>query len=98
MSGGIFHYLHVTLADANFNVFGGHLSAGEIGVTGELLIEPFDKEIEGKLHQETGFRLLALEEDKLALITSQTDDQPNSMPCASGRSGEKLIVFVWRRM
>jgi predicted DNA-binding protein with PD1-like motif len=63
MSGGIFHYLHVTLCDAKFNVFGGHLSAGEIGVTGELLIEPFDQEIERKLYQETGFRLLVLGED-----------------------------------
>jgi predicted DNA-binding protein with PD1-like motif len=47
----------------NFKIFEGHLRTGEIGVTGELLIEPFDKEIELKLYQETGFRLLALEED-----------------------------------
>ena len=63
MEGQVFPHLHVTLCDANFNTFGGHLSAGEIGVTGELVIEPFDQEIERKLYQETGFRLLVLEEE-----------------------------------
>jgi len=62
MEGEVFPHLHATLSDAKFNVYGGHLSAGEIGSTGEFVIEPFDQDIERKLFQETGFRLLALEE------------------------------------
>ena len=62
MEGDPFPHLHVTLADSNFNSIGGHLSEGEIGVTGELIIEPFEREIERKYYQETGFRLLALED------------------------------------
>jgi predicted DNA-binding protein with PD1-like motif len=63
MEGQVFPHLHVTLSDAKFNVYGGHLSSGEIGVTGEFVIEPFNIEIERKLYQETGFRLLVLEDD-----------------------------------
>jgi len=63
MEGEVYPHLHVTLCDAKFNVVGGHLSAGEISVTGELFIEPFDEKIERKHYQETGFRLLVLEED-----------------------------------
>lgn len=63
MESQVFPHLHVTLSDAKFNVYGGHMSAGEIGVTGELFIEPFDNDIERKLFQETGFRLVVLEED-----------------------------------
>ena len=63
MEGEVFPLLHVTLCDAKLNVVGGHLSAGEIGVTGELFIEPSDEKIERKHYQETGFRLLVLEED-----------------------------------
>jgi predicted DNA-binding protein with PD1-like motif len=63
MEGQVFPHLHVTLSDAKFNVYGGHLSSGEIGVTGEFVIEPFNIEIERKLYQETGFCLLVLEDD-----------------------------------
>ena len=63
MEGELYPHLHVTLADASFNLLGGHLSEGEIGVTGELIIEPFEGVIERKYYQETGFRLLALEDE-----------------------------------
>ncbi|MGB7093529.1 MAG: PPC domain-containing DNA-binding protein [Anaerolineales bacterium] len=62
MEGEPFPHLHVTLADSKFNSIGGHFSEGEIGVTGELIIEPFEQAIERKYYQETGFRLLALED------------------------------------
>jgi hypothetical protein len=63
MDGEVFPHLHVTISDVNFNVLGGHLSSGVIGVTGEIIIDTFEGRIERKLYQETGFRLLALEED-----------------------------------
>ena len=63
MEGQVYPHLHVTLSDNKFNVYGGHLSAGEIGITGEFVIEPFDQEIERRLYQESGFRLLVLEEN-----------------------------------
>ena len=49
MEGEVYPHLHVTLCDAKFNVVGRHLSAGEIGVTGELFIEPFDEKREKTL-------------------------------------------------
>lgn len=64
MDGEVFPHLHVTISDAKFNVLGGHLSSGIIGVTGEIIIDAFDGQLERKLYQETGFRLLALEGDK----------------------------------
>jgi predicted DNA-binding protein with PD1-like motif len=39
---------------------GGHLTSGEIGVTGELIVEPFPGIIERKINQESGLNLLAL--------------------------------------
>lgn len=63
MDGEIYPHLHVTLSDASFNVIGGHLSSGEIGITGEIFIEPFGPKLERKHYQETGYRLLVLEDD-----------------------------------
>lgn len=62
MDGEVIPHLHATLADAQFNLFGGHLTSGEIGVTGEIILEPFQGVIVRKKHQETGLRLLALGE------------------------------------
>ena len=63
MDGEIYPHLHVTLSDANFNVIGGHLSSGEIGITGEIFIEPFGPNLERIHYQETGHRLLVFEGD-----------------------------------
>jgi predicted DNA-binding protein with PD1-like motif len=63
MDGAIYPHLHVTLSDANFKVIGGHLSSGEIGITGEIFIEPSGPKLERKQYQETGYRLLVLEDD-----------------------------------
>jgi predicted DNA-binding protein with PD1-like motif len=63
MDGEIYPHLHVTLSDANFNVIGGHLSAGEIGITGEIFIEPSSQKLERKHYQETGYRLLVFEDN-----------------------------------
>jgi predicted DNA-binding protein with PD1-like motif len=60
MEGEPFPHLHVALADKDFQLLGGHLTAGEIGVTGELIVEPFAEIIERKINQESGLNLLAL--------------------------------------
>jgi predicted DNA-binding protein with PD1-like motif len=61
MDGEPFPHLHVTLADKDFQLVAGHLSAGEIGVTGELVVEPFAETIERKINQESGLNLLVLD-------------------------------------
>lgn len=62
MNGEPFLHLHVTLSDSDFNVFGGHLSAGIISATGEIFIDTHEEQIVRKFYPETGFRLLALED------------------------------------
>lgn len=61
MEGEPYPHLHVTLADKDFQLMGGHLTAGEIGVTGELIVESFAEIIERKINQESGLNLLALQ-------------------------------------
>jgi predicted DNA-binding protein with PD1-like motif len=63
MNGEPFLHLHVTLSDSGFNVFGGHLSAGIISATGEIFIDTHEMQMVRKFYPETGFRLLALEDD-----------------------------------
>ena len=60
MDGEPFPHLHATLADKNFQLLAGHLSAGEIGVTGEIIVEPFAEIIERKINQESRLNLLVL--------------------------------------
>jgi predicted DNA-binding protein with PD1-like motif len=62
MEGQVFAHLHVTLADENFKVHGGHFSAGKVGATAEIFIEVYDLVLERKFYQETGLRLLVLDD------------------------------------
>jgi len=61
MEGVPYPHLHATLADKNFNLLGGHLSEAEIGVTGEIVLEPLEGVLERKHYQESGLNLLAVE-------------------------------------
>ena len=54
MEGEPFLHLHVTLADENFQLSGGHLTSAEIGVTGELTGEPSGESSREKLARRTG--------------------------------------------
>ena len=63
MEGEPFPHLHVTLADEKLHLFGGHLTSAEIGVTGELTVEPFGGVLERKISQENGLNLLALDKE-----------------------------------
>jgi hypothetical protein len=62
MDGEPLPHLHVNLADENYQLLGGHLSAAEIGVTGELVLEPLEGTLQRKVFPETGQRLLALQD------------------------------------
>ena len=53
-------HLHVTLADANQNAIGGHLSSAVISATFEGVIELIDGSVSRTYHSESGLNLLAL--------------------------------------
>ena len=61
MEGEVFPHLHATLSDAGFNLHGGHLSAGVISATGELVVTPFGETLDRRLFPESGMRLLAFD-------------------------------------
>jgi hypothetical protein len=61
MEGEGYPHLHATLSDAGCNLRGGHLSAGVISATGELVVTPFGETLERRLSPESGQRLLALD-------------------------------------
>lgn len=63
MDGQAFPHLHVTLADENFKVSGGHFSAGYAGATTEIFVEVFEGRLESRYYQESGMRLLALQDN-----------------------------------
>jgi predicted DNA-binding protein with PD1-like motif len=58
----IFLHLHVTLADQEFNVIGGHLTSGVVGATGEVVIDPIKDKLERSPVNESGLRLLSLKD------------------------------------
>ena len=53
-------HLHINLANANFEVIGGHLYAATISVTAEIIITEIGQQIERHLDAETGLYLLSL--------------------------------------
>jgi predicted DNA-binding protein with PD1-like motif len=53
-------HLHVTLADANQNAIGGHLSSAVISATFEGVIELINGSITRTYHEESGLNLLDL--------------------------------------
>lgn len=52
-------HLHMTMSDANYQVFGGHLFEAKIAVTGEIWIIPADIDIERVKNQEIGLNLMS---------------------------------------
>jgi uncharacterized protein len=53
-------HLHVTLADRDYNVTGGHLTSGLIGATGEIFVDKIEGKLERKPVNESGLKLLTL--------------------------------------
>ena len=53
-------HCHITLANKNLNVFGGHLQEAIIGVTCEIILHKLDSEITRKLDKEFNLKLINL--------------------------------------
>jgi len=54
-----FPHVHVLMGDENYNAFGGHMFAGEIAVTGELLITPLPAMPKRELDPQLGIGLIS---------------------------------------
>lgn len=53
-------HCHVTITDADFNAFGGHLFAGTVPATLEVIVFPFTKDLLRSQDKDTGLNLLEL--------------------------------------
>lgn len=53
-------HCHVTITDANFNAFGGHLFRGVVPATLEVVLFPFAEPLTRKKDDATGLNLLEL--------------------------------------
>lgn len=53
-----FAHLHCVLSNSKFECFGGHLKEGTVGVTCEIHLIKLDVEIERKLDEKIGLKLL----------------------------------------
>lgn len=54
----IIPHIHITIADNDYTVKGGHLKEANIAVTVEIFIDVFDKEVSRKVDDETKLALL----------------------------------------
>lgn len=55
-----FVHLHINLADGEFNVCGGHLLAGKIGLTGEIFIQALNTKIDRIKDEKIGLNVFNL--------------------------------------
>lgn len=67
MDGAAFPHLHITAADSDFNMIGGHLISAIVSATAEIFIEVYDEQFERKLDPKLGMRNLVLREDKTSI-------------------------------
>lgn len=58
MDGQPYLHLHIALGDEDLNVVGGHLNSAVISVTGEIVINVIDGEIDRKKDEEIGINLI----------------------------------------
>lgn len=58
MDGEPYLHLHIALGDEDLNVVGGHLNSAVISVTGEIVINVIDGEIDRKKDEEIGINLI----------------------------------------
>ena len=55
--GEVYLHLHITLADQNHNVFGGHLNSAVISATGEIIIDAIEGNVDREFDEEIGLNL-----------------------------------------
>ena len=60
VNGELTLHCHVTITDAQFKAFGGHLFRGTVPATMEIIIFPFTEPLTRKKDQATGLNLLEL--------------------------------------
>ena len=58
MDGKIYTHFHISIADENGHVFGGHLNEATISGTGELILTRLDGVADRQLDEEIGLNLL----------------------------------------
>ena len=57
MNGEVYLHLHITLADHNYNVHGGHLTSAIISATGEIIIDTIEGVVDREFDEEIGLNL-----------------------------------------
>lgn len=57
MEGEVYLHLHITLADHNYNVYGGHLTSAVISATGEIIIDTIEGVVDREFDEEIGLNL-----------------------------------------
>lgn len=58
MDDEVYVHLHIVVTDETYNAYGGHLNAGWIGATGEIIIDVIDGQVDRAFDKEVGLNLL----------------------------------------
>ncbi|HLS52530.1 MAG TPA: PPC domain-containing DNA-binding protein [Tissierellaceae bacterium] len=58
MDGEVYLHLHIALGDDKYNLYGGHLNSATISVTGELIIDVMEGQVDREYNEEIGLNLL----------------------------------------
>ncbi|GAB6159094.1 hypothetical protein JCM39194_22940 [Desulfotomaculum varum] len=57
MNGQVYLHLHVTLTDASYHAFGGHLTSATVSATAEIIIDAIDGSLDRAFSEEIGLNL-----------------------------------------
>ena len=57
MNGEVYLHLHITLSDAHYNAFGGHLNSAIVSGTCEVVIDVIEGEVDRAFSEEIGLNL-----------------------------------------
>ncbi len=57
MEGEVYLHLHISLSDANYHTFGGHLNSAVVSATCEIVVRALDGEVDREFSEEIGLNL-----------------------------------------
>lgn len=60
MNGEVYLHTHITLTDASYHAFGGHLTSAWVSCTAEIIIDIIDGEVDRAFSNEIGLNLLKM--------------------------------------
>ena len=60
MDGEVYLHTHITLADASYNAFGGHLTSAWVSCTAEIIIDIIEGEVGRAFSDEIGLNLITM--------------------------------------